>query len=207
MKQLTLIFSLLLSIGIVSCIKNEPETFTSRVAEIDQTTYNANAAGLTYPILTRVPAAGRVQSSACPDSVMRRFSGTMRLRINLVGPQSEKEETVGFQTFDSPITTVSFPATIGASTSAGCPTAQTPARAAASLAVTNAVAGTHYNFTNATSGKITIPANSSFGYLDISLLNAGASTGGRFIGIKLDSTGTILPNVNYSSIGLVIDQR
>jgi hypothetical protein len=52
------------------------------------------------------------------------------------------------------------------------------------------------------------PANSSFGYLDIQILNAGASAGqAKFLGIQLDSTGTLMPSVNYRSLGLVIDQR
>jgi len=58
------------------------------------------------------------------------------------------------------------------------------------------------------SGKVTIPANSSFGYIDITILNPGPTAGqARFIGIQLDSTGTVLPSPNYNKVGLVIDQR
>src|SRR5688500_4599466 len=99
----SIIFLGLISLGIASCIKNDPVTFTNRVAELDQTTYNANTSPLAYPIITRKPAEGRALTSACPDSVLRRFSGNIRLRINLVGPQSDKEETVGFTTFDAPV--------------------------------------------------------------------------------------------------------
>jgi hypothetical protein len=67
------------------------------------------------------------------------------------------------------------------------------------------VAGTHYTALN---GKLTIPAKSSFGYIDVQVLNAGASAGqAKFLGIQLDSTGSVLPNPNYNKIGLIIDQR
>jgi hypothetical protein len=102
---------------------------------------------------------------------------------------------VGYKIITSPITTIAFPATI---------TGQTPTRAAATLPVTDAVAGTHYT---ALSGKVTIPANSSFGFISIDILEAAATTTAKFIGIELDETGTIKPSVNYSKLGLVIDQR
>ncbi len=54
----------------------------------------------------------------------------------------------------------------------------------------------------------TIPANSSFGYIDINIINAGATAGqARFVGIQLDSTGSLMPNPNYNKLGLTIDQR
>jgi hypothetical protein len=83
--------------------------------------------------------------------------------------------------------------------------AQLPASLAGTLAISNAVSGV--NFTPLT-GKVIIPANSSFGNIEIQLLNPGAfAAQGRFIGIQLDSTGTVLPSLNYRTIGLIIDQR
>lgn len=209
MKRRQIIFLFIVTAFFSSCIKNDPVLFTGSVAEIDQTVWNANATGQNYPILTRVPAQNRPVFALCPDSTLRRTqTTTVRVRVNQVGPVSAKDETVGYKIFDSPVSTVSMPATIAASTAgtagAVC-TAQTPAFAAATLTVSNAVAGTHYT---ALSGKVTIPANSSFGYIDIQILNAGAAAGqARFIGIELDETGTIKPSVNYSKLGLVIDQR
>lgn len=177
-----------------SCIKNDPVLFTGQAAEIDQAVWNANAAGLTYPILTRTPAENRPVTTA--DSTLRRTAGTIRVRVNQVGPQSSKEETVGYKLFASPVTSVSFPATASG---------QTPAAAAGTLSVINAVAGTHFT---QVSGKVTIPANSSFGYITIPVLNAGPTSGQAvFIGIELDETGTIKPSVNYSKLGLILDQR
>jgi hypothetical protein len=195
------------SIFLTSCIKQLEKEYTrAPVAEIDATVLNSKTSGLNYPVITRMPPMGRSITAGCPDSVLRRFSGEVRVRINLVGKQSAKDETVGFTTFDAPVTTFTFPATIAANAGLGCATAQTPSRAAASLAVSTALLGTHYNITN-TGNKITIPANSSFGYLTINLLNPGVSTGSRFIGIKLDSTGTILPSFNYRELGIIVDQR
>jgi hypothetical protein len=197
MKKISLysLFFVLLTILITSCVKNEEIVYTGRLAEIDAATWNANSGGVTYPILTRrVPDNRPVSTSV--DSTLRRLNGSTRVRINLVGPQSTKDETVGYKIFSSPIATISFPATISG---------QTPSAAAANLAVSNAVAGTHYA---ALLGKVTIPANSSFGFIDISILNPGSTAGqARFLGIQLDSTGTILPSPNYNKVGLVIDQR
>lgn len=197
--------SVLVLFGSGACIKNELTTWTGAQAEIDQTTWNANAAGLTYPILTRVPAANRALTTGCPDSTLRRYPQTIRLRINLVGPQSGSPQTVLYETFTTPIATVAFPATIGANAGLGCPSAQSPAAAAATLTVTDAVAGTHYT---ALSGTATIPANSSFGYIDIPILNPGATAAsGRFLGIRLKDGGSLKVSTNYKEIGLVIDQR
>ena len=179
-----------------SCIKQIEKTYAGKpVAEIDATPLNSNAVGVNYPILTRVVPEGRPISTTV-DSTLRRFAKTVKLRVNLFGPQSDKEETVGYKIVGSPITTIAFPATISG---------QTPSRAAATLNVSDAVAGTHYT---ALSGKVTIPANSSFGYINLQVLDAGATASqARYLGIRLDSTGSIMPSVNYAELGLVIDQR
>ncbi len=65
--------------------------------------------------------------------------------------------------------------------------------------------GTHYT---ALSGIVTIPADSSFGYINVPILNGGATAGqARFLGLQLNETGSVKPSVNYSQLGLVIDQR
>lgn len=185
------------AVGMGGCIKNDPVIFTDRQVEIDATALNSNAAGLTYPILGRIPAYGRVTSNTSTiDSTLRRQSGTIRIRLNLIGPQLSKAETVSYTIFSSPITSFSMGATI---------TGQSPATAAGTLAVTDAVAGTHFT---GLSGSVSFPPNSSFAYIDIPILNAPATAGaGRFLGIRLTNSGTIPPAVNYSELGLVIDQR
>lgn len=187
-----------------SCIKNDPVIYTTSVAEIDATVLNANAAGLTYPIMARILREGRAQSTTA-DSTLRRYAQTLRIRINLVGPQSAKDETVGYETFASPVTSFAFPATLRFTDTLNAPGRQQPARAAATLAISNAAVGTNYA---ALPGTVTIPANSSFGYINLPILPTASTAGeGRFIGIRLNASGSIKPSVNYSELGLVIDQR
>ena len=189
---------------LAGCIKNDPVIYTTSLAEIDATALNANAAGLTYPIIPRVLRDNRA-SSTTADSTLRRNAQIVKIRINLVGPQSTKEETVGYETFASPVTTFAFPATLRFTDTLNAPGRQQPASPAATLAITDAVAGT--NFT-ALSGKVTIPANSSFGYIDLSvLLTANTAGAGKFVGIRLTSAGSIKPSENYKELGLIIDQR
>jgi len=180
---------------LTSCVKQLEKAYTgTTVVEIDAAPLNSNFTGVTYPILTRIPPDGIPLRTA--DSTLRRFSGTVKVRINLVGPQVAQEQTIGYKIFNSPITSISFPAT-----AAG----QTPATAAGTLSVVDALAGTHFT---ALSGKCTIPANSSFGFIEIPVRNTVATASqGRFIGIQLDSTGSLMPNPNYCRIGMVIDQR
>jgi hypothetical protein len=196
MKKIKLYSLLLVCITTLgSCIKNDDIVYNGQLAEIDAASWNANAAGVTYPILTRRAPENRPISTSL-DSTLRRWSVTTRVRVNLVGAHSAKDETVGYKVFTSPITSIAFPATISG---------QTPALGAATLAVTDAVSGVHYGALN---GKVTIPANSSFGYIDIQILNPGATAGqAKFLGIELDATGTIKPSTNYNKVGLVIDQR
>jgi hypothetical protein len=181
--------------GLTGCIKNDPVVFKEQQVEFDATSWNANSAGLTYPILGRIPGYGRVANTT--DSTLRRFPQTIRIRVNLIGGgQLSKAETVGFETFVSPITSFSMPATI---------TGQTPAAAAATLTVSDAAAGTHYA---PLSGTLSFPAGSSFTFLDITILNPGPTAGtGRFLGVRLNNNGTLKRAVNYSELGLVIDQR
>lgn len=179
-----------------SCIKQiEKQMQGSSVAEIDATPLNSSNAITGYTVLSKIPAFARPVLTT--DSTLRRLNGTVRVRVNLVGPQVNSQVTVGYKIMTaSPLTTFAFPATA---------TGQTPAASAATLNVSNAVAGTHYA---PLSGLCTIPANSSFGYIDIAMINGPASAGqARFIGIQLDSTGTLMPNPNYNKLGLVVDQR
>jgi hypothetical protein len=191
-----IIFAFTVVVFLTGCIKNDPVILQDRFAEFDATAVNANAAGLNYPIIGRIPGFGRVANTT--DSTLRRLSQTVRLRINLVGSQSSSAETVTYQIFPLPasVSAFSMPATI---------TGQTPAAAAATLSVSDAVAGTHFTVL---SGTMTIPANSSFGFLDVPVLAATPTAGAaRFLGIKLINGGSIKPSVNYSEVGLIIDQR
>jgi len=188
-------------IFLTSCIKEDVKSFTgTTVAEIDAAVLNPVSVGTTYPILTRIPFDGRPTNTT--DSTTRRLNNTtIKLRVNLVGPQSVKDETVGFKIFTtSPVTTIAYPATT---------TGQTPSAPATStaspLSLLSGVAGTHFSVTGST---ITIPAKSSFGYINVVILGTGPTAGqARFVGIEIDNSGTIPANPNYSKIALAIDQR
>jgi hypothetical protein len=200
MKKLFLFISLPLLLA--SCIKQLDKKFSGTpVAEIDATPLHSPATGVTYPVMTRVPGLARpvITTGATADSTLRRFSGTVRIRVNLVGPQSNEDETVGYKVFTGPPSpTIAFPATVATN-------GQFPTAPAATLSLLDAVPGTHYN---QLPGIVTIPANSSFGFIDVVIRNNGPTAGqARFIGIQLDSTGTLLPNPNYNKIALAIDQR
>lgn len=195
MNKIIAVIAIASCFAATGCIKQLEKTYTGdTVVEIDATVLNATATGVTYPILTRKPRQGF--QVATSDSTLRRLSGTVSFRVNLVGPQSSKEETIGYKIFSSPITSVSFPATASG---------QTPSQAAGTLAVSDAVAGIHYA---PLSGKITIPANSSYGFIDVQILSPAATAGqARFLGIKLDSSGSVMPSPNYLQLGMLIDQR
>ncbi len=182
--------------GLTGCIKNDPVVFKEQQVEFDATTWNANSAGLTYPILGRIPGYGRVANTT--DSTLRRYPQTIKIRINLIGGgQLSKAETVGYETFTSPITSFSMPATISG---------QTPIATGGTLIVSDAVLGTHY--APLSSSTFTFPANSSFAFLEIQILNPGSTPAtGRFIGLRLNNNGTLKRAINYSELGLVIDQR
>lgn len=194
------------------CIKNEPVILRDSLVEFDATSFNANSVGLSgslnYPIVARNPGYGRVQNAT--DSTIRRFSQTIRLRINIIGPQSNKDETVGFEEFASPVATFSVPATATCSATNSptvCPTGftQTPAASGATLNITTAVPGVDYE---SLSKVVTIPANSSFGFLEVRIATTAAMPGeGRFLGLRLNNSGSLKVSVNYSELGLIIDKR
>ncbi|MFN4892456.1 MAG: hypothetical protein ACK5G0_01670 [Bacteroidota bacterium] len=195
-KLMMIITGLALVLLLPSCIKQIDKRFTgTTVVEIDPTVLNSANSIAGYPVLTRVPNFG--VPSATSDSTLRRLNGRVLIRLNLVGPQSETPLTVGYKVMTtSPLTTISFPATV---------TGQLPSMAAGTLAVSNAVAGTHYQ---TLSGTCSIPPRSSFGFIEVNTILGSATAGqARFLGIQLDSTGTVLPNPNYNKIGLVFDQR
>ena len=183
MKRINLFLLLFISIGFVSCIKNDPVEFTDTLVEFDATTWNANTAytpkpdSVAFAIITRVPATGRAVSTA--DATLTRTSGDVSLRVNLVGAQRDTPTEVTY--------------TVITNYSLISPT----------TGISPAIAGTHYG---ALPGKVTIPAKSSFGTITIPILNPGAGTGSRELVLKLQESNGVKPNKNYSIVGLRISQ-
>lgn len=170
MKKILSSVIFLMLVALTGCVKNELTTYTAAPkVEWDASTWNANAAGLTYPFLVKVPVPGIVTPTAQPN--LTRTTGDVSLRVNLVGAQS------------SSVTTFDYVVVAAEST---------------------AVSGKHFT---AITGKGTIPANSSFGTVTISILNPGATTGSVDLVLQLVDNSGIGASVNYSKVGLRIAQN
>ena len=172
MKIRSFIIAISAMLMMSSCIKNDLPVWTKATVEFDAASWNTNAAGRTYPILTRVPGYGRVVATADP-ALSRNLPGVKKFRVNLVGKQFEQPVTIQFDLFGGN----------GGST---------------------AVEGTHFKI----SRKLVIPAKSSFGELEVEILNPGAQAGVSSVDLLLVLTGTegIETSVNYRVIGLRIAQ-
>lgn len=153
-----------------SCVKNELTVFTAPVAEFDAASWNANAAGLSFPILTRVPGYGRTASASDP-LLTRTSPGIKKFRVNLIGQQLPTDTDV-YVIMNSVTST--------------------------------AVAGTHYK---QFSPVVKIPAKTSFGEMEVEILNPGVAGTPKDLELIL-STGTngIAGNPNYNKIRLRIAQ-
>jgi hypothetical protein len=172
-----------LTFAFSSCIKNEDKIYTNAVVEWDAATWNTNNAyvlppdSIAFPIMTRVPLYGRSTTSG---ATLSRTSGTVKLRVNLVGAPRKSATVVNYNV----ITNYALIGTPPANNSA-------------------AVAGTHY--TNLP-GNVTIPADSSFGYVDVTILDPGPGTGTRELVLRLTGNSDVKANRNYSVVGLRISQ-
>jgi hypothetical protein len=79
---------------LTGCVKNELTVYKGSVVEFDAATWNANSAGLTYPMMTRVPTL----NAATPTSAasLTRATGTVSLRVNLVGAHRSTATTFNY---------------------------------------------------------------------------------------------------------------
>ncbi|MER3498071.1 MAG: DUF4843 domain-containing protein [Chitinophagaceae bacterium] len=100
------IFSLLIVslIMLSSCIKQDHIIFTNELVEFDATVLNTPATGKNFPILTRVPVYGSPVSTSNPS--ITRTSGTIKFRVNLVGPQFSTDQTIAYSVVTSETTAV-----------------------------------------------------------------------------------------------------
>jgi hypothetical protein len=188
MKKYICIFSILI-FSLSGCIKEKKIIFEDSKAEFDAASYNAKFGATDFTLATRVPGDGRPFIAA--DPFITRTTTGLRFRINLIGAQRSAASTVNYTTF-------AVGTSAGASIAYGAPVSAT-------LPILDAVAGTHFT---ALSGTCTIPANSSFGYIDIPLINPGVSVNEtRLLGLELASGGSIAPSVNYRKIVFAISQK
>jgi hypothetical protein len=83
---------------LTGCVKNELTVYKGSVVEFDAATWNANSTGLTYPMMTRVPTvnAATPTSGATAAPIITRATGTVSLRVNLVGAQRSTATTFNY---------------------------------------------------------------------------------------------------------------
>jgi hypothetical protein len=186
-KNILILICIVFSLS--SCIKEKNVIFEDSKAEFDVAAYNARFGATDFALATRVPGEGRAFIAA--DAFITRATASLRFRVNLIGAQRGSAATVNYTVFAPDLTAV--PAiTYGAPISA-------------TLATVPAIAGTHFT---ALSGTCTIPANSSFGYIDIPVINSGLSVNQTaLLGLELTGGGNIGPSVNYRKVVFAISQR
>jgi len=160
-----------------SCIKQIDKNFTGNsVVEFDVAVLNSSTPPYTYHVATRVAQFG-LPITTTNSPALTRTSGNIRLRVNLVGPQRDADETISYRV----LTDV---------------TPSTPAQLA--------VAGTHFN----TGTTFTMPAKSSFGEIEVQVLNTGtSSTTPREVHLELVGNTNLKPSENYKRVGLRIAQN
>jgi hypothetical protein len=94
MKKILTSSILLCILFLTGCVKNDLTVYTGSVVEFDAASWNANAAGKTYPMMTRVPTFNAATASSQP--ALTRTTGDVTLRVNLVGAQSNSPINFNF---------------------------------------------------------------------------------------------------------------
>jgi hypothetical protein len=105
MKKYSFLFYItFITMVFTSCIKEDVKTFTGdSVVEFDAAVFNPTTSGFTYPILTRHAGFGRPVVSTTSihyptvDPVINRSIGTVKLRVNLVGPHRATDEVLQYR--------------------------------------------------------------------------------------------------------------
>ncbi|WP_156180271.1 DUF4843 domain-containing protein [Rufibacter radiotolerans] len=186
MKKLIYLFAFAV-IFLNSCIENDDILWEKSMVEFDAATYNANStvAGVTkdYPLLSRRPQYGRSVLTSATTSFA---ADTVITRTwgATNGVFRLRVNLVGAHRSEAQ--TISYVVVADETT---------------------AIAGTHYG---TLSGKVTIPAYSSFGLVEIPILNpgapaAGAPTSVRLV-LELRGNEVLTPSPKYDRIGININQ-
>jgi hypothetical protein len=182
--------TLLMATVLVGCIKPTDPLFTENIAELDVASYNANFGSQPFYFTTRQPLPGRAVLSA--DAFIARTASVASFRVNMTGSQKTTPIKVKYQTF------IVGPANVNTNVAYGAPISAT-------LTAIDAVAGTHYG---TVSGVCTIPPNSSFGTIDIPIINSGVSSlQTAILGIELLNGGDIKVSENYKKVAFAISQK
>ncbi|MBA4257996.1 MAG: hypothetical protein C0446_02455 [Chitinophaga sp.] len=107
MKKLVLSTFILIAtlFTMVGCIKQNTLTIKELQVEFDAASWNARGAGVTWPVLNRVPPYGMPVAAA--DPLITRASGTIRFRVNLIGAQQSTAQTINYSVVAASTTAVS----------------------------------------------------------------------------------------------------
>ena len=107
MKKLVLSTFILIAtlFTMVGCIKQNTLTMKELQVEFDAASWNARGAGVTWPVLSRVPPYGMPVAAA--DPLITRASGTIRFRVNLIGAQQSTAQTINYSVVAASTTAVS----------------------------------------------------------------------------------------------------
>jgi len=161
-----------------SCIKEEIKHFNGNtVIEFDAAVLNTATTPYTYFVTTRVPVYGLTVSTTNSPTLITR---------SLATPVKLRVNLVGAQFSTDQVINYQV--------------ITTPIPVSPNML---AVSGTHYT----TSGTFTIPANSSFGEVTITIVNPGvSSTNPREVHIELVGNTDIKPSENYKRVGIRISQ-
>jgi hypothetical protein len=167
MKRIFLSIAAAATFLLGGCIKNEQVVFQDSQIEFDAASWNANAVGVTYPIIARVPVLGAATPAATTATQLTRTSAPFTVRVNLVGAQKSTATTFSYKVASE----------------------------------STAIAGTHYT---AFSGTGTIPANSSFATIPVTILNPGPGVGSVVLVLELLTGNGLTASTNYAKLGLRI---
>ena len=166
-----------------SCIKENEVNYTAKTyVEFDANVFNApfvlapsTVPLYGYTVVTRNVPFGYASATTYP--LISRTSGTIKLRVNLVGGAvSGKEQIINSTVLTTPV-----------------PVAP----------VAMAISGTHFT----TSGTLTIPANSLFGELTINIINPGVSSAiTREIHLQLEPNADVAVTGTSNKVAVRISQ-
>jgi hypothetical protein len=95
MKRIFLSITTAVALLLGGCIKNEQVIFQDAQIEFDAAAWNANALGVTYPIMTRIPILGAATPTSAP--FITRASGTFTVRVNLIGGQKTTAQQFSYK--------------------------------------------------------------------------------------------------------------
>lgn len=178
MKRILRIAVLITAVSFTSCIKEEIKSYTGNpVLEFDAAVLNAATVPFTYYVTARNSPYGLATTTANSTAITRLQTAPVKLRVNLVGPQSSTDQVLSYVV------------------------STTAAPVAPNLL---AVSGTHFTtsgtFTipaNNSFGEVIINIVNP----------GVSSTSPREVHLEITGNSSLSPSVNYSKIGVRIAQN